>query len=283
MRKDETKKRLKEIIWSKRFLIALMVLMCLLALLCLVFVFSRFIGIGSFEIKGDTEYKLSDLISASGLRTGDPMYSVDSKTAEKNLLAGCPYLKSVSVKKKFPNKVCFEVEERVLGWYLSLGDDFYALDYDMMVLLETYDEEALKERGLTRLVLPELEQAVCNYTPQFGHGDEQLVAETLTVIDTFRRHGIKSRLTYLDLSNRFEIKLTIDYSFDVNLGDMGDIETKLLTLISSIERAREKGYAGGEFNMITPTSFSFKGEFSTDEGDGAVTDIPVDDGSVSDT
>ncbi len=279
MRKDETKRRLKEIILSKQFFIALTVFMCLLTLLCLVFVFSRFIGIGSFEIKGNTEYKLSELISVSGLRTGDPMYSVDAKTAEEKLLSGCPYLKSVTVKKKFLNKVCFEVEERVLGWYLSVGDDFYALDYDMMVLLETYDEEALKERGLTMLVLPELESAVCNYTPQFGHGDEQLVTETLTIIDVFRRHGIKSRLTYLDLSNRFEIKLTVDSSFEVKLGDMSNIETKLLTLISSIERAREKGYAGGEFNMITPTSFSFKGDFSTEDGEDTVTDIPNKDDS----
>lgn len=265
MRKDGTRRNIKAFILSKQFFIALMAFMSLLALICLALVFSRFIGVGEFEIKGETDYRLSELISKSGIRTGDMMSSVNESKAEKILLEKCPYLKSVEVKKKFPNKICFVVEERVLGWYLEVSDDYYALDYDLLVLLETYDEESLKERGLTRLVLPEIESAICDRLPEFGHGDEQLIRETLKIIDSFRTSGIKERLTYLDLSNRFEIKLTIDGEFDVKLGDMKDIETKLATVTETIEKALASGFVGGEINMITPTTCSFKGEFPAPE------------------
>lgn len=265
MRKDGTRRNIKAFILSKQFFIALMAFMSLLALICLALVFSRFIGVGEFEIKGETDYRLSELISKSGIRTGDMMSSVNERKAEKILLEKCPYLKSVEVKKKFPNKICFVVEERVLGWYLEVSDDYYALDYDLLVLLETYDEESLKERGLTRLVLPEIESAICDRLPEFGHGDEQLIRETLKIIDSFRTSGIKERLTYLDLSNRFEIKLTIDGEFDVKLGDMRDIETKLATVTETIEKALASGFVGGEINMITPTTCSFKGEFPAPE------------------
>lgn len=265
MRKDGTRINIKAFILSKQFFIALMAFMSLLALICLALVFSRFIGVGEFEIKGETDYRLSELISKSGIRTGDMMSSVNEREAEKILLEKCPYLKSVEVKKKFPNKVCFEVEERVLGWYLEVSEDYYALDYDLLVLLETYDEESIKERGLTKLVLPEIESAICDRLPEFGHGDEQLIRETLKIIDSFRTSGIKERLTYLDLSNRFEIKLTIDGEFDVKLGDMKDIETKLATVTETIEKALASGFVGGEINMITPTTCSFKGEFPTPE------------------
>ena len=265
MRKDGTRRNIKAFILSKQFFIALMAFMSLLALICLALVFSRIIGVGEFEIKGETDYRLSELISKSGIRTGDMMSSVNERKAEKILLEKCPYLKSVEVKKKFPNKICFVVEERVLGWYLEVSDDYYALDYDLLVLLETYDEESLKERGLTRLVLPEIESAICDRLPEFGHGDEQLIRETLKIIDSFRTSGIKERLTYLDLSNRFEIKLTIDGEFDVKLGDMKDIETKLATVTETIEKALASGFVGGEINMITPTTCSFKGEFPAPE------------------
>ena len=265
MRKDGTRRNIKAFILSKQFFIALMAFMSLLALICLALVFSRFIGVGEFEIKGETDYRLSELISKSGIRTGDMMSSVNERKAEKILLEKCPYLKSVEVKKKFPNKICFVVEERVLGWYLEVSDDYYALDYDLLVLLETYDEESLKERGLTKLVLPEIESAICDRLPEFGHGDEQLIRETLKIIDSFRTSGIKERLTYLDLSNRFEIKLTIDGEFDVKLGDMKDIETKLATVTETIEKALASGFVGGEINMITPTTCSFKGEFPAPE------------------
>ena len=265
MRKDGTRINIKAFILSKQFFIALMAFMSLLALICLALVFSRFIGVGEFEIKGETDYRLSELISKSGIRTGDMMSSVNEREAEKILLEKCPYLKSVEVKKKFPNKICFEVEERVLGWYLEVSEDYYALDYDLLVLLETYDEESIKERGLTKLVLPEIESVVCDRLPEFGHGDEQLIRETLKIIDSFRTNGIKERLTYLDLSNRFEIKLTIDGEFDVNLGDMKDIDTKLSTVTETIAKALSSGFVGGEINMITPTTCSFKGEFPAPE------------------
>ena len=262
MRKDEARFFIKAIMLSKQFFIVTVSAMGVLALVCLTCVFFRFIGIGEFEIKGETDYKLSELVSASGLRTGDRLYEVNEKEAEELLLRGCPYLKSVEVKKKFPNKICFEVEERVLGWYIEISEDYYALDYDMQVLLETYDEESLIERGLTKLVLPELESAMCDYLPEFGRGDEHLISETLKIVDAFRTHSIKDRLTYLDLSNRFEIKLTIDDAFEVKIGDMSNIETKLKTVLEVIETQLDNGYVGGEINMITPTSYSFKGVFA---------------------
>lgn len=262
MRKGKARYFIKAIMLSKQFFIATVSVMGVLALVCLLCIVMRFVGIGSFEIEGETDYKLSELISVSGLRTGDRLYEVDEKEAEELLLEGCPYLKSVNVKKKFPNKICFEVEERVLGWYVEIGEDYYALDFDLLVLLETYSEESLIERGLTKLVLPELESAMCDYLPEFGRGDEHLISETLKIVDTFRSHAVKQRLTKLDLSNRFEIKLTIDESFEISLGDISNIETKLKTVIEVIETQLDNGYVGGEINMITPTSYSFKGVFA---------------------
>lgn len=262
MRKGKARYFIKAIMLSKQFFIATVSVMGVLALVCLLCIVMRFVGIGSFEIEGETDYKLSELISVSGLRTGDRLYEVDEKEAEELLLEGCPYLKSVNVKKKFPNKICFEVEERVLGWYVEIGEDYYALDFDLLVLLETYSEESLIERRLTKLVLPELESAMCDYLPEFGRGDEHLISETLKIVDTFRSHAVKQRLTKLDLSNRFEIKLTIDESFEVSLGDISNIETKLKTVIEVIETQLDNGYVGGEINMITPTSYSFKGVFA---------------------
>ena len=79
MRKDGTRRNIKAFILSKQFFIALMAFMSLLALICLALVFSRFIGVGEFEIKGETDYRLSELISKSGIRTGDMMSSVNER------------------------------------------------------------------------------------------------------------------------------------------------------------------------------------------------------------
>ena len=118
-------------------------------------------------------------------------------------------------------------------------------------------------------MLPELESAICDKLPEFGKGDDHLVEETLRIVDMFRNHSMKSRITYLDLSNRFDIEMTVDSSFTVYLGDMNDIKTKLATVESMITDRLSNGYAGGEFNMISPTAFSFKGYFADPEQEDA--------------
>ena len=240
MRNDGRRLKIKEFLLSKRFFAMLMAFMCLLSLICLASVVFRFVRVRKFEIKGVTDYSVSELVSASGIRRGDMMYRINEKQAAEKLLEGCPYLKDAKVTRKFPNKICFEVNDRALGWYIQIGYDFYAIDYDMIVLLETPDEQALIDKGLTKLVLPELESAVCGYIPSFGNDDEHLIEQTLKIIHTFRSHDIKSRLTYLDLTNRFEIKMTVDSTFDVNLGDTSDIEDKLRTILVTIENGKSK-------------------------------------------
>jgi cell division septal protein FtsQ len=130
MRKDETKRRIKAFILSKQFFIALMVLMCVLALISVVSVFLRFLGVGSFEIKGETSYKLSEIVSVSGIRSGDAMYSINESEAQERILKRCPFLKSVKVKKSFPNKVVFELEyahDRAVKLFFGKYAFFYKL------------------------------------------------------------------------------------------------------------------------------------------------------------
>ncbi len=269
IKKSEIKAKIKGMTEKRQVRIVLVavigVLISALVLRLLLLVFP----IREFEIVGDTRYDINDILNASGIRSGKPLYGIDISKAEERLERECKYIKEVNIKRKFPNKLCFEIEERVAGWYIQIGEDFYALDYDMKILLETYTDKDMKERGLTRLVLPELESALVGELPKFGHGDELLMSETLKIIDSIRNHKIKERLTYLNLENRFEIKMTVDETFDVNLGDMSDYETKLNMIEKIISQNILAGYAGGEINMIDSLSYSFRGYYADPEEESA--------------
>ena len=256
--KKKVKKRINPQV-AKKMLIGVFcaaVAVVLIALLSLLF------PVKKFELEGDTQYELEELINASGIRFGDRLYWLNGSKAEDALIEGCPYIKTVNIKRKFPNKICFEVEERIPGWYVQIGEELYALDYDLKVLLETSREDTLMQRGLTRLVIPELKSAIIGDLPEFAPKDEHLRTETLKIIDSIRTHEIKERLTYLDLSNRFDIKMTIDETYTVNLGDMSDFETKFDMIEEIIETAGSVGYIGGEINVINPSAHSFRGYYS---------------------
>ena len=247
---------------------ALLLLAGIATLIAAVLLISLLFSVKGFEVEGDTDYDVNELIDASGIRTGDRLFWINEKRAEKRLIAGCPYVRSVKIKQKLSGKVCFVVEERVAGWYVQVGDDLYALDYDLKVLLESIDEQDMIDRGLTKLVLPELESVVTGELPRFGKGNEHLMSETLKIIDTIRTHEIKERLTMLDLTNRFQIKMVIDGSYKVDFGDMDDAATKFDMLDQVISTAAIKGYVGGEISVVNPSEHSFRGYYPDEKSDG---------------
>ncbi len=232
---------------------------CLVALVVVFRLFLLVFPIKSFEIQGDTHYDVNEIVDAAEIRSGQRLYAINEKKTAKKLIEGCPYIKDVKIKQKFPSTVCFVIEERVAGWYIQVGDSFYALDYDLKVLLEGYDEQDMKDRGLTKLVLPELQSVVTGEYPTFGNGDEHLISETLKIIDTVRTHRIKERLTYINLENRFEIKLAVGDKYTVNFGDTDDFETKVSMVEEIIKKSIVQGYDGGEINVINPDAHSFRG------------------------
>ena len=255
---------IKQLIADKRVKRILLILLCAIVALCVFRLLLLLFPVKEFEIQGDTKYDLNEIVNAAGIRTGDRLYGISKSKVEKRLLEKCPYIESVKIKRKFPNTVCFVIQERGSGWYLQMGEDFYALDYDLKVLTETFDEQMLKDRGLTKLVLPNLQSAVAGIgeVPQFGKDDERLRSETVKIIDAIRTNDIKDRLTYLDLSNRFEIKMVVDGTYIVDFGDMDDADKKIEMLLKTIADAQDDGYVGGEISFITPSNVGFRGYFS---------------------
>ena len=264
MKKAKSKKsneRLRRVLLSKQFCIIVLVVMTLLALLCLFKVILGFMPVEKFDIQGETHYELVEIRNASGIGKGEKLYRIDEKKAEEKIINKCPYVKSVKIKQKFPNTVIFVIEERESGWYIQVGENFYGLDYDLRILNQTYQEEEFIERGLTKLTLPELESGIVGELPRFASQDEQLLTATLEIVEAFRSHEIKSRLTGLDISNRFEIKLEIDNEYEVYFGDMTSFDIKIKALTEVLRKASEEyGFSGGKITWDEGYgSFALKG------------------------
>ena len=261
-KRKESNGRIRRILLSAQFCITVLVIMGLLALVCLVKVVLGFMPVKHFTLQGDTHYDITEIISYSGIRSGDKLYRIDEKKAIEKLMSDCPYIKNVKIKQKFPTTVCFVIEEREPGWYIQVGENFYGLDFDMRVLQETYVDDDLIERGLTKLTLPELEGVIVGELPEFASGDDQLKRETLEIIEAFRSHEIKARLSGLDVSNRFEIKLQIDNSFEVYFGDIKNFDIKMEFLTEVLKEASDRGYSGGTITWDAGfDSFVLKGTY----------------------
>ena len=272
MKKAEMKEKIKKITSDKRFKLAVIIAVAVLVLILVIRLFLLVIPVSGFEIEGETFYQTEELINAANVRLGTPIYGINKSEVKENILSACPHIEKVEIKQNLLGVLCFVVEEKTPGWYVQVYDVFYALDYDLKVIHETYDEEILKIRGITKITFPELQSVVVGELPTFGNGDELLIEETLTIIDSIRTHKIKKTMTELDLSNRFDIEFTVSETFKVMLGSVKnpeDTEKKLDKILSFIELKKQEGKYGGEINLTTQ-AIIFKEEFAPAESENEI-------------
>ena len=211
--------------------LAVTVVMGLLCAICLFLYIRSFFGIKKFELVGISRYEEIDVVEASHLKLGDRLYTLDLDAVDAQVLAECPYLESVEITTRFPHTVRFSVEERIPQWYIDVAGDYYVLDHTLTVMVEVASEEGLIEEGVTKLRLPNVTRVVEGELPEFatkdGVRDETELRKTLELIATVRQSPLKERMTELDLSDRFHIRMTLDGSYDVSLGDATGMEAKL--------------------------------------------------------
>ena len=248
-------KRKRRISPRRAVLISVTVLLCMIAAISSVLVLGRFLRVKEFDVIGISRYEKTELIAASGIKRGDLLYDVDEEAVASTMLAECPYLESVTVKRKFPNRLRFEVVAKTPHWYLEISGAYYALDGALTVMAET-----LETRGLTKLGLPHVQSALPNEVPLFGDSDNER-KRTLEIVEIVRRTSFKSRLTELDLTNRWNVTMEVDGRYRVQMGDNQDFEPKLRAVEAILAQDTLTQYEGGTI-VITKGVGGYTGAFS---------------------
>ena len=173
----------------------------------------------------------------------------------ERILFECPYLESVEVVPRFPNRLEIRVEGKVAQWYMEFAGTKYALDGNFVVM-----EETIKTDGMTKLLLPNVQSALVGQVPVFGQSETE-IKKTAEVLSAIRQTTFKSRLTLVDLESRWDIQLEVDGAFQILMGDMTDFEAKLRAVESILAEKNLSRYTSGQI-VITKGTGGYTGAFS---------------------
>ncbi len=165
----------------------------------------RFVKVGDIEVVGMSPYDKFEINEVLKLKRTDLWWDIDEEELEEKLLEELPQIEKVKVKKKLPNNIEINViESRTPRWYIDLAGRKYSVDSDMYVI-----EDIKNTDGLTKLVLPNLKEALARQVPKFGQSETE-VKKTLEIIDTVRHSDLRPHITELEVSYRSNILLMID-------------------------------------------------------------------------
>ena len=193
------------------------------------------------------------ILDAASIKAGRHLYSLNTTQIESNIVNSSPYVKSVDVKRKLPSTVRILVEEYDLSYYIEYESRYYLLTWDLLVLEETTVEDAT-EKGAVPLLLPKLKAPKVDKNnpnaPKVLTPMQTLTFETSgdlkwsqTLLGALAETDFVDEITSVDLSDPFNIRITVSDKYTVLLGNEKDFEKKLSRVENALGYLSENMYA----------------------------------------
>lgn len=173
---------------------------------------------------GNVKVTQALLTEKSGVNYGDNIFKVNIKKAKKQI-QNIPYVETVKVKRKLPDIIIIEVEERKPLAAISAGEGFALIDGECRILEMVNETNVPVVTGID--VKIQDGKFIGDEKPQFAVNFKK-------IINLLEENSIKNRITHYVVDEDEKISFVIDSTKTIILGEETNIEYKLLLLESAI-------------------------------------------------
>lgn len=183
---------------------------------------------GSVTVEGTQRYSAEEIIAASGLKTGDNLLHIDTGAAEKKIIEQFAYIDSASVRKKYPTGLEITVGEAE-QWFCVEQDGETAVVSRLGKLIDKAAPASLVRVAGYEAASMEIGDTLTSLV----EGKQELPAKILASAEYNNMRG----LTEIDLTDRFNIELNLYGRIVVRIGDTTDLDEKLYSAVSVINKS----------------------------------------------
>lgn len=280
-----------------RFGILYILLSLLLVLAALAVGCVAFFRVNHVVVTGNSRYSAQEIISASGVESGDNLFLINRSRTAWAVMRALPYVKKASVIPQLPDTVELRVTETAAVAAVEISGERWLID----------DSGKLVEKGDASL-RPELPQVLglAHLTPTLG---ERLSADQTVPETELKLESLKSLLTALqkrgltgEMSEFIDLRAANAIYFGYH-GDLtvvapmsGDFDRLALSLQATIETFRQRGevvtgtldltYGDERARLLTerwtPEQYQEKGAVSDGTGDDPAAGDPAEPGTSGD-
>lgn len=227
------------------FMIVVLVLFVMLFLVAKLF-FSLDGIIVNMTVYESQNYDVNTVKSVSGLSEGDLLFFADKGKIEENIKKNLPFVDSVSVKKEFPSTVIINIVEEKESFYFEYADRYFVISSGLKVLAFFDSESELMAADyydkIMRVELDEVKEVEVTRTVVFFDSESHRRSEK--VLKTVAASPLYDKISSLDMSELYDLKLSYDSRIDVYFGSHIDFEKKLVNVekIIGLHDDKVKGY-----------------------------------------
>lgn len=178
------------------------------------------------EVNGAERYLPDRIIEVSKIRKGDNLLHVDKDKAAEKIVSELAYVESAKVETSFPTKIIITVTE---------AEKWYCIDQFGVKAVISRGGKILEKGSSEGLVVVTGYEAASLET---GSRLSSKVEGKQTVPDRILNAADKAGITdidSIDMTDRYAINMVVDGRITLELGDITDIETKMLAAAVLIE------------------------------------------------
>ncbi len=249
----------------------------LLAVLILAFFLIR---IDEIEVVGDvTVFNESEVISAAEIDIGDGLFWRSSWSIKRNIQKNMPIAQNIKVKKSLFGKVTISIELLSIDYYTKIGDRFYALDADLMVLDSNKLSAKYSNYGAVKIILPEVREPVIGEKLVFYDTVEETDTEketlyevreesfysyTVRFLNQLKTSGYHSEANGVILTEKFDVTLIYAEKFSIRFGDVSDLDVKFRVLYEILKEGSTQHSDRVSVDLSDPSRASARTDLSLD-------------------
>ena len=184
-----------------RFGFLYVVLSFLLILVCLVVGSVVFFRANTISVVGNDLYAADDIIAAAQVEEGQNLFRINRPATYQRILASLPYVRSVNIRRAFPDELVITVTETHAVAFLTCSDGIFLLDARGKVL----EEVSTPPTTLPEISgLEPLPPVIGSLLPVEHHQKTRMDGLTGLLI-ALEDHGMVGNLRYIDLSSSSDL------------------------------------------------------------------------------
>ena len=207
-------------------IIRILILVLLVLLACLAFLVLAFpaFRVREVTVKGADRYSEEEIISLSGISIGEEVLSLNLNAAIQNILANCPYIKSLSITSHPSGQVVLKIVEEANLMCTEKDGIYYSFSESLSVLEVKETDEGFS--GFLFVELPADTLLKKGSKVTFSESGAWAKDALFLLADRIRKGPYGESFTMLSVQSERELYYVLDHRCKVVLGEAKQLEEK---------------------------------------------------------
>ena len=242
---------------------------------------SIFFKVENIYVAGAEKYSAWDIREASGIQVGDNLMTLGKAKVSGKIIARLPYVEKVRIGIKLPDTVNIEIVESDITYAIQAEDDgwwfinsqgrvlemttgiiaeYFTKIEGVKIMIPAIGQQAVAATGLPAETLisqdatadpaAPTEAMDATQTPTAPmdtvSADQQLMF-AITLIQHLETNGVVGEVTRINVADLFNIELTYEDRYRVQLGDTSQMDRKVRSMVEAI--AQMSDYQRGDLDV----------------------------------